>query len=49
MNGVYLMIVWIVSLAYIGFNLYHKDFWGRVFATIIFFVAAVYTIIVLNL
>lgn len=49
MNAVYLTIIWFVSLGYIGFNLYHKDFIGRVFACVIFIAAVVYTIAVLGL
>jgi len=49
MNAVYLTIVWIVCIAYIGLNLCYKDFWGRVFAVIIFFVAVVFSIVVASL
>ena len=49
MNVLYLVIVWSVCLVYIGFNLYYKDFIGRVIACVIFIVAAVYTIVVLGL
>jgi uncharacterized membrane protein YdfJ with MMPL/SSD domain len=48
MNGVYLIIVWVVCLAYIALNLYFKDFFGRVLAAIIFFAAAVVTMMILS-
>ncbi|MGG5373545.1 hypothetical protein [Enterococcus sp. AZ196] len=49
MNVLYLLIVWLVCLSYIGFNLYCKDFWGRVIAGMIFFAAVTYTIYFLSL
>lgn len=48
MSVVYLIIIWSVCLAYVGLNLYYKDFWGRVFAVIILFVSFVLSIYIMS-
>lgn len=48
MNGIYLIIVWVVCLAYIALNLYFKDFLGKVLAVITFFAATVVTVMILS-
>ncbi|OTO15154.1 hypothetical protein A5875_004311 [Enterococcus sp. 3H8_DIV0648] len=49
MKPIYLIIIWTVCLIYIGINLYYKDFIGRVFSMLIFLVAIMYTLVVLNI
>lgn len=48
MRVLYLLIVWIVAIAYIAMSLYFKDFLGRVLSAVMFMLAVTFSVIILS-